>query len=85
MPASIKSIREDTDIRPTPEDKGLLMTITVTAYDNGLVQVDGRPINQGNPSVGYDQGHGWLGAAEHVTLKLGELRRQAAARQKARK
>lgn len=40
MPASMKSIREDTDIRPTPEDKGLLMTITVTAYDSGLVKVD---------------------------------------------
>jgi hypothetical protein len=84
MPASMKSIRESTDIRLTPEDKGLQMTITVTAYDNGLVQVDGRPINQSAPG-GYDQGHGWLGAAEHVTLKLSELRRQAAARQKTRK
>jgi hypothetical protein len=81
MPATLKSIRENTDIRPTPEDKGLLMIITVTAYDSGLVKVDGRPINQAVPG-GYDQGHGWLGAAEHITLKLGELRRQAAARQK---
>jgi hypothetical protein len=45
MPATLKSIRENTDIGPTAEDKGLQMTITVTAYDNGLVQVDGRPIN----------------------------------------
>jgi hypothetical protein len=84
MPATLKSIRENTDIGPTPEDKGLQMTITVTAYDNGLVQVDGRPINQSLPSGGYDQGHGWLGAAEHVVLKLGEFRRQATARQKKR-
>jgi hypothetical protein len=82
MPASISSIRENTDIQRTPEDKGLMMTIVVKAYDTGLVEIDGRPINQGNPSVGYDQGHGWLGAAEHVTLKLGELRRQAVTRQK---
>jgi hypothetical protein len=82
MPATLKSVRAKTDIRPTPEDKGLQMTITVKAYDSGLVEVDGRPINQSLPSGGYDQGHGWLGAAEHITLKLGELRRQATTRQK---
>ncbi len=82
MPATLKSIREKTIIGQTPENKGLQMTITVTAYDNGLVQVDGRPINQALPSGGYDQGHGWLGAAEHIVLKLSELRRQANARQK---
>lgn len=58
------------------------MTITVKAYDNGLITVDDRPINQAVPSGGYDQGHGWLGAAEHIVLKLGEFRRQATARQK---
>jgi hypothetical protein len=29
------------------------MTITVKAYDNGLVEVDGRPINQAMPSDSY--------------------------------
>ena len=38
MPATLKAIRENTDIRPTLEDRGLQMIITVTAYDNGLVQ-----------------------------------------------
>jgi hypothetical protein len=60
------------------------MTITVMAYDNRLVKVDGRPINQSLPSGGCDQGHGWLGAAEHIVLKLGEFRRQTTARQKKR-
>lgn len=69
MPATLKSIRENTDIGPTPEDKGLQMIITVKAYDNGLITVDDRPINQAVPSGGYDQGHGWLGAAEHIVLK----------------
>jgi len=46
MPATLKSIRENTDIGPTPEDKGLQMTITVKAYDNGLITVDDRPINR---------------------------------------
>ena len=81
MPASMKSIRNEVDIKETPENVGLVMTIRVTAYDTGLVKVDGRPINQGSRSEGFDQGHGWLGAAEHITQKLNELRRQAAARQ----
>jgi hypothetical protein len=84
MPATLKSIRENTSIKPTREDKGLQMTITVTAYDNGLVQVDGRPINESLRSGGYDAAHGWLGAAEHVVLKLSEFRRQATARQRGR-
>lgn len=46
------------------------MTVTVTAYDTGLLKVDGRPIDE----------HGWLGVAEHILQKLGELQRQAAAR-----
>ncbi len=52
MTATLKSIRAKTDIGPTPEDEGLQMTITVKAYDNGLVEVDGRPINQAMPSGG---------------------------------
>ena len=84
MPAQLESIREKTAIGPTPEDKGLQMTITVTAYDNGLVQVDRRLINKALPSGGYDPGRGWLGAAEYIVLQLGELRRQATARQRKR-
>ena len=46
----------------------------------GMVEIDGRPINVARPDGSYDAGHGWLGAAEMLTLKLGELRRQSAAR-----
>lgn len=79
---STRKVTFEHEIVPTAEDKGLKMTITVTAYDNGMVAVDGRPINAAED--GYDAGHGWLGAAEHVTLKFGELRRQAVARQRSR-
>jgi len=48
-------------------------------YDNGMGAVDGVPINE---SSSYERGHGWLGAAETITITLGEFRRQAIARQK---
>jgi len=62
MPASLKRTRESMSVKPTAKNKGLTLTITVTAYDNGMVQVDGIPIN--NADSGYDQGDGWLGAGE---------------------
>ena len=44
-----------------------------------MFEVDGVPINQ---ATSYEQGHGWLGAAEAITITLSEFRRQAIARQK---
>jgi xanthine dehydrogenase molybdopterin-binding subunit B len=73
-----RNVTVETEITPTPKNKGLMMTITVKAYDTGMIEVDGRPIN--DVEGGYDQGIGWLGAAETVLLKLGELRKQAAKR-----
>jgi hypothetical protein len=81
MPASIKRIRESWNIKPTARNKGLTLTLKVTAYDNGMVEVDGIPINV-EPQ--YDQGHGWLGAADVITTTLNEFRKDAAARRKQR-
>jgi hypothetical protein len=81
MPASIKRIRESWSVNPTARDKGLTLTLKVTAYDNGMVEVDGIPINV---EPHYDQGHGWLGAAEVITVTLNEFRKEAAARRKER-
>jgi hypothetical protein len=74
MPASIKRIRESWNVAPTARDKGLTLTIKVTAYDNGMVEVDGIPINE-NPD--YDQGGGWLGAADVITTTLNEFRKDS--------
>jgi hypothetical protein len=74
MPGTIKRIRGEMDVRPTPRDKGLTLTIRVTAYDNGMIAVDGVPINQ---APAYDSGHAWLGAVETALLTLSEFRRQA--------
>lgn len=79
MPASIKRIRESWNVKPTPRNKGITLTVKVTAYDNGMVEVDGIPINV---EPNYDQGHGWLGAADVITTTLNEFRKDAAARRK---
>lgn len=67
------------DVKPTPHDKGLTLTLRVTACDNGMIAVDGVPINA---APAYDPGHGWLGAAEVALLALSEFRKQAEARRK---
>jgi hypothetical protein len=71
MAASLKRIRESMSVKTTTREKGLTLTIKVTAYDNGMVEVDGIPINE---SPGYDQGGG---AADVITTTLNEFRRQA--------
>lgn len=79
MPASIERIRDSWNVKPTARDKGLTLTIKVTAYDNGMVEVAGIPINE---SPEYDQGAGWLGAASVITSTLGEFRKDSTARRK---
>jgi len=65
------------DVKPTPQDKGLALTIRLVAYDNGMIQLDGVPIND---QADYDQATGWLGAAEVVVATMNEFRRQVDAR-----
>lgn len=77
MPGTLKRLRGEMDVKPTPRDKGL--TLRVTAYDNGMIEVDAVPINA---APAYDPGHGWLGAAETALLTLSEFRRQAEAKRK---
>ncbi|SFB78358.1 hypothetical protein SAMN04487968_101497 [Nocardioides terrae] len=77
MPASLNRIREHMRLDRTARDKGWKLTVTVTAYDNGMIQVDGIPINDSDS--GYDEAEGWLGAAENVALVLNEFRRQVKA------
>jgi hypothetical protein len=79
MPGTLDRIRKEMMVEPTPRDKGLTLTLHVTAYDNGMIEVDGVPINE---SPHYNQGHGWLGAAEIVIATMSEFRRQVEKRQK---
>jgi hypothetical protein len=79
MPGTLNRIHKEMTVEPTPRDKGLTLTLRVTAYDNGMIELDGVPVNE---APHYDQGHGWLGAAELVIATMGEFRRQVARRQK---
>ena len=76
---TLKRIRGEVDVKPTPRGKGLTPTPQVTAYDNGMIEVDGVPINA---APAYDRRHSWLGAAETVLLTLSEFHRRAETRRK---
>lgn len=73
MPATLRRIREEMTVKPTPHAKGLRLTITVQAYDNGMVEVDGVPME--SPATG------WTDAAEVLAITLNEFHRQAIKRQ----
>lgn len=77
MPATLKRIRENMKVKPTARNKGLELTITVTAYDDTrIVSVDGVPMT--TPEAG------WIDAAENVVTILNEFRRQVDRRRKQR-
>jgi hypothetical protein len=71
MVASIKTVREKMDVKPTKDDKGLVCTLRVTAYDNGMICVDDRPIN--SPA---DRTLGWVGAYDVIGTTLTEFYQQ---------
>ena len=73
MPASLDRIRRSMKVEPTPRDAGLVLTVRVVAYDNGMVEVDGIPMNVGPP---YDEVDGWLGVGEVFTSTAREFRNQ---------
>jgi hypothetical protein len=56
-----------------------LLTLRLTAYDNGMVQLDGVPINV---EPDYDLGDGWLGATEVAVATIHEFYRQVTQRQR---
>jgi hypothetical protein len=82
MPATLLRIRRNVDANKRTLSKSLELTIKIKAYDNGMVEVFGEPINDSDG--GYDAGQGWLGAAEYITSALCEFRSQAVARQRQR-
>ena len=70
-----------TDIQPTPHEAGLMLTVTVKAYDSGMIELDGRPISQHRDGE-YDTLQGWTDTAEYLVHKLNELRKAVVARQR---
>lgn len=60
VPGTLKRIRQEMSVKPTPRGKGLTLTVRITVYDNGMIEVDSIPINE---APHYDPGHGWLGGS----------------------
>jgi hypothetical protein len=73
MGATPKRIRESLTVKRSSRDKGWVLTVKIVAYDSGMIQVDGIPIN--DKASGYDPADGWLGAADVLTSTLSEFRR----------
>jgi hypothetical protein len=71
MATSIKNVREKMDVKPTKDDKGLICTLRITAYDNGMICVDDRAIN--SPA---DRTLGWVGAYDVIGTVLTEFYQQ---------
>jgi hypothetical protein len=73
MATSLEYIRSLARIEPSPQDKGLILTIRVGAYDQGIVDVEGTP-------AGGSDADRWLAAARMVMELMEELQRQSKAR-----
>jgi hypothetical protein len=78
MAASLETIREKMKVEPTRDDKGLNLTLIITAYDNGMVSVNGRPVER------PDRAATWLYANEVIAINLAEFYQQFLARQKSK-
>jgi hypothetical protein len=52
-------------VQPTARDKGLMLTVRVVAYDNGIIEVDDVPMSE--PETG------WTDAGEAIAIILGEF------------
>ena len=48
-------------------NKGLTLTLTITAYDNGTINVDGRPIRSSRLDADGVSSYGWLRCSELVS------------------
>ena len=72
MAYTIESIRKELDVSVTERDRGLIMTLKVVAYDNGMITVNERVIN----SPGSDPATAWLGANEVIGGHLSAFRRK---------
>jgi hypothetical protein len=70
MAYTMESIRKELDVAVTERDRGLIMTLKVVAYDNGMITVNERVIN----SPGSDPARAWLGANELMGGHLSAFR-----------
>lgn len=71
MPVSKKWLSENAPVRPTPKGAGVQLDLHITAMDNGIVTINGTPIN-GNARLAG--GGGWTGLNLAVAQVIDQLR-----------
>lgn len=76
---SVSYIRQLVDAKPTPNDKGLEMTIKIVAYDRGIVNVNANAIGQNRND------NQWLSVNRCIGQMLEEFGAQVAKRQDERR
>lgn len=76
MPRSPKQLEIEKNIDETSRNVGLTQTITITAYDKGILQIDGTPLQ----GVSVEDPEAWLEAGIVIAQKLAQLQREAAKR-----
>jgi hypothetical protein len=83
MAASLDSVSIvlEKRVRQTAQDDGLVLTIELSAYDNGLVQIDGRLLNDRSAGA---LAEGLLGANELISIYLREFYQKVHERQLSR-
>jgi hypothetical protein len=65
------------NVEPTPQNKGLRLTLQIDAYDNGMVNVDGIPMSH---HITGDRTDVWLHALTTAVITFEEFQRQVMAR-----
>jgi hypothetical protein len=70
--ASLESVRDVMDVASTPENVGLTLTVRLTAYDNGLMNVNGRVLRGSHQS----EAQGYTNAAVIIAMMIADFQRQ---------
>lgn len=78
MPASPERLQREKNIKETPKNAGLTLTITLTAYDNGLLELDTKPV--GDHKADSDARR-WMSVAMVISQKLRDFQHEAEKRQ----
>jgi hypothetical protein len=79
MPNTREHVRNILDTKPTQEDVGLVCTIKITAYDNGMINVNGSPA--GLTKIPGRSSEKWMHATRKVMQILEQFEETFAERQ----
>ncbi|MFI7158900.1 hypothetical protein [Micromonospora chalcea] len=76
MGASRERILSSMKVQPTAQDKGLVLTLRLVAYDNGILELDGIPLSALPQEDGWVAGVGVMAQTVHEFQKQVRARRQ---------